>query len=1131
MPVNKDKNRYRDVLPYEVCAAPLPPSPSLRFHPFPMHDATVPHDFIFLVRICTPPLLLLPPPPPPHCFPFPSARLLPIPILNPLLPLYRPGFVFTLVSSTHFSQATRVKLKADDDVEGSDYINANFVCGMDRDVPYIATQGPIESTTGDFWRMVWEQQVSTIAMLTRFVEGKKEKVFQYFPKKLNEEQQFGNYIVTLMAEVSEPQFIVRRLDLVEAGTGIKRVIRHAQYVAWPDHGVPEETTSILTYRRVVRQCHEDAHGILLVHCSAGVGRAGSFIAVDQALEAFNATGNVDIHSTVCTMRRCRPYVVQRANQYVYLHRAILDAVTTEPPIPAEGLDFTQVDFATRFFVPSQLPAFDLGSGGRNILHVGNISRCDSNWANAKDAMLCLTTDVLLVCDVTPNGFYRLSMMPVLRDKVSVEASAPNSETASFTIEVEGTKPGKTSKILCVAEDGGAKREWEAKLSDRSGFLPTESLRGPRIVGFQTPTWQEALVLFGCADPNTDEGQQELQREWDGIPKILDADATLIPDQNTFPGLTDATNVVTTFGGSGAPNTNPLFGAQIEGVGGSGAGWMDHEIQAPDLSSPEPGSPIINMAQFPGFPASPETSTAAQQNSRVPRTLEFTPVSAGMMSPTPGFAGMTPRGMPPMGMLPMMGTAPGGGLTTPAGMPLTRDMLGQPMTPGALQAHRYQQQQMEAAMSGMFPGFGTAAPKEFQPVMPLFTPRAPNMAKAGAAYNPPFSPPDSARLPDRIGSLASLAPMEPVHTSGISIGVVEDSSTDVMDLLGSPNDEASTDAGLLLSPSMSAIGGPPGKGLADTRRFSTTDLSGNFDPLGHNMPKLPSLRGRQGTIRGLAAVSENDTRRMSVQSELAEPLELAGPLDLSRSDAYPGYMDEAAAPPPGMGTFAGAVAGAALTRADVPTIAPAPAAPPKMYNPNMAMMAQMVSPAIFNSPVNSKSDMPDGVQRWAAPEVYDFDDGTMVRTRPGTPEDYAVEEGQLDVSFAKGVPDIHPSTILNSKEGGSLQDRWKKAARRASIVAQITAMVNTPVKHDAPFGLVGKAAKRMVGGPSVGGSGSSHLSQFKQDDRKLNEMPTMSSFRPRTAMHEAPEAAVPIVVPTRDPDECTYLGSCTCPDCR
>ena len=1098
------------------------------------------------------------------------------------------------------SQATRVKLKADEGVEGSDFINANFVCGVERDAPYIATQGPIESTVGDFWRMVWEQQVSTIAMLTRFVESKKEKVFRYFPAGVNVEVQYGNYLVTMMAEVSEPEFVVRRLDVVEAATGIKRVIRHAQYTAWPDHGVPEETRSILTYRRVVRQCHEDAHGVLLVHCSAGVGRAGSFIAVDQALEAFNATGKVDIYATVCTMRRCRPYVVQRASQYVYLHRAILDAVTTEPPIAAEGLDFTQVDFATRFFVPSQLPAFDLGCGGRNILHVGSISRCDGNWANAKDAMLCLTTDVLLVCDVTPNGFYRLAIMPVLRNKVSVEGSDPNSETASFTIEIEGEKPGKTSKLNCVAEDGAAKREWETKLSNRSGFLPTESLRGPRIVGFQTPTWHEALVLFGCADPNTEGGSQELQREWDVIPKILDADAALIPDQNVFPGLTDATNVVSTFGGSGAQNTNPLFGAQIEGVGGSGAGWMDHEIQPVDPSSP--ASPAINMSQFPGFPGSPagsEAAAAAATPAAVPNVgglgmaLQFaqgTPAGAGMLSPTPGFGGMTPGGMTPGGMTPG-GMFPGGmtpgGMTPggmfpggmfPAGMPLTRAMFdrsGKPMTPGALQAHRYQQQQMEAAMSGMFPGFGTGAPKEFQPVMPLFTPRAPNMAKAANAYNPPFSPTDSVgnpNLPDRINSLSastsSLVPATPLFSSdpkraasGISIDGVEDSSTDTyMSLLGSQNSATSTDPANL-SPSKSMMGGP--------RRFSTTDLSGTFNPMGHNMPKLPSLRGRGGTMRGLAAITEADTRRMSIMSELAEPLELAGPLDVSVHEALPqspGGPNFAPPAPPaldqpvGLGAVAAQIAEGALTRSDIMTMAPKLTAPPKAYDPRSAMMAQMVSPAIFNSPVNAKSDMPNGIERWAAPELYDFDDGTQIRTRPGTPEDYSVEEGVLDVSFAKGVPDIKPKTILNDKEGGSLQDRWKKAARRASIAAQIAAMINTPIKHDAPFGLVGKAAKRM-GAPD--GAGDDRRRSLQEGDKKLNEMPTLAAFRSkhtwtmhdearkslseeggsaaapanefaaaavsRSAPRRAPAPATP--EPAHDPNECTYLGSCQCPDCR
>ena len=114
----------------------------------------------------------------------------------------------------------------------------------------------------------------------------------------------------LKAEISEQTYVVRRLDLFNSETGIRRVIKHIQYIAWPDHGAPTEVQSILTFRRAVRQCHDEAEGVMLVHCSAGVGRAGSFICLDMCIREWQIDGTLDIFDTVVKLRRCRPHLVR-----------------------------------------------------------------------------------------------------------------------------------------------------------------------------------------------------------------------------------------------------------------------------------------------------------------------------------------------------------------------------------------------------------------------------------------------------------------------------------------------------------------------------------------------------------------------------------------------------------------------------------------------------------------------------------------------------------------------------------------------------------------------------------------------------------------------------------------------------
>ncbi|XP_041417368.1 receptor-type tyrosine-protein phosphatase F isoform X15 [Xenopus laevis] len=231
---------------------------------------------------------------------------------------------------------SRVILTSVDGVPGSDYMNGNYIDGYRKQNAYIATQGPLPETITDFWRMVWEQRTSTIVMMTRLEEKSRVKCDQYWPSRGSET--YGMIQVTLMDTVELATYTVRTFTLYKNGSNEKRDIRQFQFMAWPDHGVPEYPTPILGFLRRVKACNPPDAGPMVVHCSAGVGRTGCFIVIDAMLERVKLEKTVDIYGHVTCMRSQRNYMVQTEDQYIFIHEALLEAVmcgVTE--VPARSL--------------------------------------------------------------------------------------------------------------------------------------------------------------------------------------------------------------------------------------------------------------------------------------------------------------------------------------------------------------------------------------------------------------------------------------------------------------------------------------------------------------------------------------------------------------------------------------------------------------------------------------------------------------------------------------------------------------------------------------------------------------------------------------------------------------------------
>ncbi|KAJ8416441.1 hypothetical protein AAFF_G00357290 [Aldrovandia affinis] len=231
---------------------------------------------------------------------------------------------------------SRVLLSAIDGIPGSDYINANYIDGYRKQNAYIATQGSLPETFGDFWRMIWEQRSANIVMMTKLEERSRVKCDQYWPTRGTET--YGLIQVTLLDTVELATYCVRTFALYKNGSSEKREVRQFQFTAWPDHGVPEHPTPFLAFLRRVKACNPPDAGPMVVHCSAGVGRTGCFIVIDAMLERIKHEKTVDIYGHVTLMRAQRNYMVQTEDQYIFIHDALQEAVTCgTTEVPARNL--------------------------------------------------------------------------------------------------------------------------------------------------------------------------------------------------------------------------------------------------------------------------------------------------------------------------------------------------------------------------------------------------------------------------------------------------------------------------------------------------------------------------------------------------------------------------------------------------------------------------------------------------------------------------------------------------------------------------------------------------------------------------------------------------------------------------
>ncbi|KAK4337061.1 hypothetical protein RND71_043757 [Anisodus tanguticus] len=225
-------------------------------------------------------------------------------------------------------ESSRVFLQALRGIEGSDYINANFIDGYRYKSAYIATQGPLPETINDFWRMIWESNSNIIVMLTKCNELGREKCSQYWPSEHSMRYMF--FVVEPLAEYNMTQYILREFKVTDARDGQSRTVRQFHFIDWPEQGIFKTADYFIDFITQVHKTKEQfgQEGPITVHCSAGVGRTGVFICLSIVLERIQNEEVVDLFETVRTLRTQRPGMIQNEDQYQFCYRAALEYVST-----------------------------------------------------------------------------------------------------------------------------------------------------------------------------------------------------------------------------------------------------------------------------------------------------------------------------------------------------------------------------------------------------------------------------------------------------------------------------------------------------------------------------------------------------------------------------------------------------------------------------------------------------------------------------------------------------------------------------------------------------------------------------------------------------------------------------------
>ncbi|XP_042162794.1 receptor-type tyrosine-protein phosphatase-like N isoform X3 [Oncorhynchus tshawytscha] len=222
---------------------------------------------------------------------------------------------------------SRVKLKAESNSTKEDYINASIIIDHDPRLPaYIATQGPLAHTIADFWQMVWENGCTVIVMMTALVEDGETQCVRYWPDEGS--SLYHIYEVNLVSEhIWCKDFLVRSFYLKNVQTQETRTLTQFHLLSWPANGIPTSTRPLLDFRRKVNRCYRGRSCPIIVHCSDGTGRTGTYILIDMVINRMaKGAKEIDIAATLEHIRDQRPSLVHTKDQFEFALTAVAEEV-------------------------------------------------------------------------------------------------------------------------------------------------------------------------------------------------------------------------------------------------------------------------------------------------------------------------------------------------------------------------------------------------------------------------------------------------------------------------------------------------------------------------------------------------------------------------------------------------------------------------------------------------------------------------------------------------------------------------------------------------------------------------------------------------------------------------------------
>ena len=446
--------------------------------------------------------------------------------------------------------ASRVILHEDDEapLPCSDYINASHVSGFGGRT-YIATQGPVERTVVDFWRMICEQACSTVVCMTRAEEGTAQQTAEYWPEQKDSPVTFGPFTVTLeeVSKNEQADAVVRKLvvEIAERqpaddtfvlepkllGTSVK--VTMWQYLGFAEKFTPVDPTSLIAFRNAVRKDVGETEKPTVVHCNNGCGRTGVFIVLDLEMDRHSKENKqVDLYESVVAVRRSRPQLVDSKQQYVFLHRAFINHLLGGPnqvlaaDLPAEQREFLK-NVTVSPLVRQDMPSFDIGLPGRKMLHVGSMELSSAEAFYPVE--LAIMSDIVVLSQV--DGKARIVIAVGRRDTVVVKKDVKdrNGEDTSLLFRA---KIGDDVCTFKAASPVGThvptaylleeKMTWVERLLDAESGFAEPVMNGERLVAKKPQFRRDALAIMQCPDPQSKEGSDEIKSEFGTIPLVFHA---------------------------------------------------------------------------------------------------------------------------------------------------------------------------------------------------------------------------------------------------------------------------------------------------------------------------------------------------------------------------------------------------------------------------------------------------------------------------------------------------------------------------------------------------------------------------------------------------------------------------------